>query len=323
MTKLLITGGLGYIGTHVLGMLGKRRDIHTTVFDNLMQNQQPKQIARRYPNIILKAGDIRDRAYVQHIVKDFDIVLHMAAIVGTPACKINPQFAFDINVIGTHNIITSMSENQRLVLLSSTSAYGDKENQTVTEDTSLDPLTEYGVHKKANEISHKLYGKAKTLIVRPATAFGPSEHMRLDILPNTLIFSALDKGRIDLFQANVTRTFIHVEDLARALIYGIDGHFGWDTSYNIGDPKYTMSKGDMARAISKLTKANITTFKGEDPDKRNYIIDFSKMLSAGFHPKKTLASAVTAIRGMMPALSLDPESYSTASRVEMYLYYGQ
>lgn len=321
MTKLLITGGLGFIGTEVLRLLGKRKDIQATVYDNLMHFQDPQYTAKKYPHITLKMGDILDKDYIKYIARGFDVVLHMAAIVGTPACKMDPKFAFDVNVVGTHNIITSLDSTQRLILMSSTSAYGDKEGEIVTEETDLSPLTEYGVHKKANEVSNLLYGKSPFLVIRPATAFGPSEHMRLDILPNTLIFNALEKGYIDLFQANVTRTFIHVEDLARALIYGIDGNFGWNTYYNIGDPKYTMSKGDMAKAIAKLTKASITTLRGEDPDKRNYEIDFSKMTRAGFHPKKTLTSAVNAIRDMMPLLTINPNLYSTASRVEAYLRY--
>lgn len=317
--RLLITGGLGFIGTEVLKQLAKRKDIQVTVLDNLMHFQSPRIIAKQYPHIIFKLGDIRDQSSIKYLASRFDTVLHLAAIVGTPACKVDTRFAFDVNVRGTHNVITSLSEHQKLVLLSSTSAYGDRAGEVVTENTPLAPLTEYGVHKKANEVSHQLHGKARTLIVRPATAFGGSDHMRLDTLPNTLTYDALLRKEIRVFQPEVTRTFIHVQDLARALIYAVDGHFGWDTSYNIGDPKFTITKGEMALSIAKLCGAKCITQSGQDPDKRNYEIDFSKMLNAGFEPKRTLRYAVNQIKQMMPID--DPDALTTAARVERYLLY--
>jgi nucleoside-diphosphate-sugar epimerase len=319
--NLLITGGLGFIGTEVLKILNKRKDIKTTVFDNLMHFQDLPLARKRYPTVDFIVGDIRHRSALHSILPKFDIVLHLAAIVGTPACKVNTRFAYDVNVGGTYNVVSGVRRDQKLILLSSTSAYGDRAGEVVNERSALTPLTEYGVHKKIDEIIANRYSDAPVLVLRPATAFGGSDHMRLDVLPNTLAFDGLSKHKLDIFQPEVTRTFIHVTDLARAFVYAVDSHLGWNTSYNVGNPKLTMTKGEMAKKLAKLTFADITIHDGEDPDKRNYDIDFSKLLNRGFNCRYGFTHLANEMASNINQLKENPVAYSTAYRVEKYLLY--
>lgn len=272
MNDVLLIGGLGFVGTQVcqeLESIGLTFDI----LDNMMSG--PLQIRHRVINV-----DIRDKASLKAIIPQYKTVVHLAGIVGAPACSLDENLSYLINVTGTQNILAAMNKQQRLIFISSTSAYG-KQSDIVTEDTPLAPLTNYGRHKalseqdiKASDIEH--------IILRPATAFGASRRIRVDLLPNTLMYLAATRGEIDLFEPAVVRPFIHVGDFARIIVHALLGKMPWNTVYNIGDPALTMRKVELATYITNMCNAVLSVRDGTDPDQRNYDVSFDRLLATGF-----------------------------------------
>lgn len=273
MKNILITGGFGYVGSQLIELLSKRDDITFTVLDNLMCGNEL--------NVPFIHGDIRDKQLLLNIMPVYDTIVHLAAIVGQPACAIDPAFAFSVNVQGTKNILAAMCPWQRIIFASSSSVYGDKANQRVYEDSSPEPINDYSIHKVQAEWLVR-DSKFPYIILRPVTAFGTAPFTRTDVLVNTLIQEALTTGQIKLYEPNVIRPIIHVYDYARILEWAIDGHLGTYEIYNIGDPDLTMLKGDLAREIALLTGAEIIQSDDISPDLRNYDVVFNKLLSRGY-----------------------------------------
>lgn len=310
--NILITGGCGFVGSRLAQQLHKRHTWNTTILDNLMTGENPN------PDIRLIRGDIRDTYLMKNIVPQFDTIVHLAAIVGVPACSVDEQFAFDVNVIGTQNIARNLAQGARIIFASSTSAYGNKINELVTEETTLSPLTNYGLHKLYNETEIRNQTKSH-IIVRPATAFGLSQRSRIDVLPNTLIYTALTQNAITLFEPDVIRPFIHVYDFARVLEYAIDGHMPFGI-YNIGDPHLTMTKQQLAESIAQMSGVEIVSMSGSDPDKRNYNMSFDKLLVTGFEfNDMALRGAFIQIYEELDNIKAHYDEYNAPFHVKEYL----
>lgn len=309
--SLLITGGMGYVGSQLLSLITS--DWRVTVLDNLLSGPAfdlPKHVK-------LVRGDIRDRELVKRLVLEHDTIIHLAGIVGAPACDIDKQFAFDVNVIGTRNIADYLHHDHRIIYISSTSAYGDKTDMRVDEETPLDPLTAYGQHKMTSEAL--VYNSpASFIILRPATAFGISRRARLDLLPNTLAYLALTKGELDIYQPHVIRPFIHVHDFARVLVHALD-FMPWNEIYNIGNPDLTMRKGELAKMIAWFAGAEITIRDGTDPDCRNYDVSFDKLMNTGFVPECGFEEGFNDISLQLDYLMKNPEQHETPYNVKQYL----
>lgn len=272
MKDVLLIGGLGFVGTQVCQEL-ESTNLTFDIFDNYMSG--PIETQHHVIN-----ADIRDREALFSVIPHYKTIVHLAGIVGAPACSLDEELSYTINVKGTQNILGAMDTKQRLIFISSTSAYG-KQHTLVTEDTPLVPLTNYGEHKAQSELDI-LASDIKHIIVRPATAFGTSKRIRVDLLPNTLAYIAATKGEIDLFEPEVIRPFIHVKDFARVLVYALQGKMPWNTVYNIGDPALTMRKCDLAAYITSVCNARLTLREGTDPDQRNYDVSFERLLNTEF-----------------------------------------
>lgn len=272
MKDVLLIGGLGFVGTQVCQQL-ESTNLTFDILDNYMSG--PLQTRHHVIN-----ADIRDREALFSIVPNYKTIVHLAGIVGAPACSLDEELSYSINVKGTQNILGAMDTEQRLIFISSTSAYG-KQHTLVTEETPLMPLTNYGQHKALSEYDINI-SDIEHIILRPATAFGASRRIRVDLLPNTLAYLAATKGEIDLFEPSVIRPFIHVRDFARIIVHALLDQMPWNTVYNIGDPALTMRKVELATYITNMCNAVLTIREGTDPDQRNYEVSFDRLLSTGF-----------------------------------------
>jgi len=308
----LIIGGAGFVGTALMECLKDRDDV--AILDNFIWGMDIR--VPKYFDVI--HGDIRDVRLLNRIIPQFDTIVHLAGIVGAPACDLDPDLSHSINVQGTRNIVDACSSGQSIIFISSTSAYG-KQSEAVTELTPLVPLTSYGVHKAEGEkiVSN---GKADFIILRPATAFGISQRIRIDLLPNTLAYKALTEGVIDLFEPSVIRPFIHVHDFARVVEHAMNDRLTWNEVYNIGDPSLTMLKQDLAKSIAWMATANVTIREGTDPDQRNYDVSFDKLLGTGFKfSKATLTRGFYEIKKNIEALRKNPGIYSTTYITQKFI----
>jgi len=311
--KILVTGGNGFVGSAVVKQLKEEANHDIAVLDNLMSG------ANIHPDVYLYHEDIRDEFRMSQIIPEFDLVIHLAGIVGVPACSVDEQFAFDVNVVGTQNIVRNLKPGAKIIFTSSTSSYGNKVNQLVTEETSLTPLTNYGLHKLYNETEITRHTN-DYIIVRPATAFGMSLRTRLDVLPNTLIYDSLTLPHLKIFEPHVIRPFIHVYDFARVLVYAANGNMPWTEIYNIGDPNLTMQKGELATEIASYARTSIEYVTGNDPDQRNYNVSFDKLLATGFtFGNFALRHAFTQVEDNFDVIRKNYDQYNTPYNVRKYI----
>lgn len=278
--KILVTGGAGYVGTTLVPQLLKKK-YEVTVFDNLMFGGDYILPFFRFPNFHFVEGDIRDENAVWNVCKDADVIIHLAAIVGYPACRKEPELAKSVNVDGTRNIIKVTSKNQLIIYASTGSNYGAVE-EICTEETPLNPLSLYGQTKTLAE--KMLMDDRTTIGYRFATAFGVSPRMRLDLLINDFTYKAITQGYIVVYESHFMRTFIHVQDMARAFLFAIENQDKMKNQiYNVGSEKMNRSKKD----ICEMIKPHVNFYVhyadiGEDQDKRNYVVSYKKINSLGF-----------------------------------------
>jgi len=288
--KILVTGGAGYVGSVLVPeLLNKSHKIR--VLDNLMYNQSsllPYFINKNFEFI---KGDIRDENAVRRSLKDVDYIVHLVAIVGMPACKKNPPLAEAVNVNGTALLTNLRSRSQGIIYASSVSNYGAA-GGICDEETLPNPLSEYAVTKhRAEEL---VLDAGNVVAFRFATAFGLSPRLRLDLLPNDFTFNALKNKSLIVYEKNFRRTFIHVRDMARAILFAIENFNDLkDGVYNVGHESMNYTKKEVAEAIKQkidyfLYFADIDC----DPDKRNCYISFKKISSKGFKTSITLDEGI-------------------------------
>jgi nucleoside-diphosphate-sugar epimerase len=278
--NILITGGAGYIGTSLIPLLLEGG--HTvTVFDNLTQGGNQLLSFFRNKNFNFVRGDITIKSELEKAVKGHDIIIHLAAIVGFPACKNNPELAYNVNVTGTKNLIEVCDANQIILYGSTGSNYG-KVKEICTEESPLNPLSVYGKTKTAAE--QLLIQRGNAIAYRFATAFGVSPRLRLDLLVNDFTNKCLNDGYLVVYEKNYMRTFIHVADIARSFVFAINNLDKMiNNVYNVGDNSMNYSKEQICNMISKKTKAFIHFEEiGSDADQRNYVVSYDKIKALGF-----------------------------------------
>lgn len=278
--NILVTGGAGYVGTTLVPEL-LRKGYDVTVFDNLMFGGDYILPFFRNKNFHFIEGDIRDEDALWDAAKSSDVIIHLAAIVGFPACRKEPDLAKTVNVDGTRNLIKVTSKNQLIIYASTGSNYGALE-EVCTEESPLNPLSLYGQTKT---LAEKMLMEERTTIgYRFATAFGVSPRMRLDLLINDFTYKAITQGYLVVYEAHFMRTFIHVYDMARAFIFGIENQEKMkDNIYNVGSEKMNYSKKDICEIIKEKTGLYVHYADiGEDADKRNYVVSYKKINSLGY-----------------------------------------
>ena len=279
MKKILITGGAGYKGVLLAEALLQRNYI-VTILDNFMYGFEPVLSFASNKNCTIVKKDIRNLR--KEDVKSYDVIYHLAAISGYPACEANPHSAQMINVNSTRSLTKLLSKNQILVCASTTSMYGKTGNQQ--DETSVPtPVSMYGVTKYKAEtvcLQHK-----NTIAFRFATIFGVSPKMRCDLLLNDFVYKSINERSLVLFDSESVRTFLHVRDAVQAYLMVLHqpGKMLGEI-FNVGSNDMNYSKLELARKIAKHIKIEIIETRLEDPDRRNFVINFDKISRLGFKP---------------------------------------
>ena len=281
--KILITGGAGYLGSTLAEYL-LDNGYSVTVFDNLLYKQLSILHLFKRSKFKFVNGDVRDTEKLLDQVQQHDVIIPLAAIVGMPACKANPQMAIDINFKHIDNIVNVLRDDQKLILPNTNSQYGSSD-QVITEDSPFKPLSLYAQTKCDAEDS--VLKKGNGVVLRLATVFGVSPRMRQDLLVNDFVYKSMVDGYLVLFEAHFKRNYIHVQDIAQTFEFMIRNYERCQgQAFNVGLSTANLSKLELAEKIKEHIPSLVIKqddFK-EDFDKRNYIVSNEKIERLGWKP---------------------------------------
>jgi nucleoside-diphosphate-sugar epimerase len=294
--NVLVPGGAGYVGAVLVPKLIEK-GYYVKVIDLYIYGHDVLAPVKGHPNLKEIKGDIRDQALLEREIPGTDAVIHLACISNDPSFELDPRLGKSINYDAFIPLVDISKRNgiKRLIYASSSSVYGVKEEEEVTEDLPLTPLTDYSKYKAlCEEVLLKKREKGfVTLILRPATVCGYSPRLRLDLTVNILTNHAVNTGEIKVFGGQQMRPNIHIEDVADLYVNAlewpdeaIDGKI-----FNGGyENQRVIEIAEMVRGVVGKEVKIITT---PTNDNRSYHISSEKIKrELGFIPKHTIEDAV-------------------------------
>lgn len=285
---VLITGGAGYIGSilaeHLLDA-GHR----VTVLDNLLFQQRSLLHLASHPNFEFVFGDARDERLLKELLRDADAVIPLVAVVGAPACERDPELARSLNVRAVQLLNRLRSPSQLIVFPATDSSYGSRPGIVCDEETPLRPLSLYAQTKV--EAESEILASPNGVSLRLATVFGASPRIRLDLLVNHFVHTAVTEGALVVFEKDFRRQFVHVRDVADAFRFAIARATQMTgRAYNVGRDDLNVSKGELALRIKAFVPNLLVHFAevGQDPEGRNFVVSHERMRSLGFEPQRSI-----------------------------------
>ncbi|MDJ0677605.1 MAG: NAD(P)-dependent oxidoreductase [Calothrix sp. MO_167.B42] len=294
--KVLVTGGAGYVGAVLVPQLLKA-GYEVKVLDLYLYGKDVLAQVKNHPHLEEIEGDIRDRHLLSKIMPGCDAVIHLACISNDPSFELDPTLGRSINYDAFFDLVDVSKDAgvKRFICASSSSVYGIKETENVTEDLPLMPLTDYSRYKALCE--EVLLSKGEpgftTLIVRPASICGYSPRQRLDLIVNIFTNQAINNGKITVFGGLNKRPSLHIQDMVDFYLKSlewpdeaIDGKI-----FNLGHENYTVKEiADMTRKVVG-DSVEIVTTPTNDP--RSYHISSEKIKQElGFVPAHTVEDAI-------------------------------
>lgn len=294
--RVLLTGACGYVGSVLLNKL-------------LMAGHYVEAIDLQWfgnhTGLPIDKADFRT-----HDFKNIDAVIHLAAIANDPTGDLDPKMTWETNALGTMELADRSAKAgvKHFIYASSGSVYGVSQDDQVTEDSSLFPLSEYNKTKMVAERCVLSYADKMTVqILRPATVCGLSPRMRLDVAVNLLTMQALEKKKITVLGGAQFRPNIHIEDMTDLYMFMLDRP-ELTGIYNAGFENISIIS--IAKVISERLNVPIEVKDSNDP--RSYRMNSEKLLNAGFRPKRTVKMAIVEMIQAYHAKKLkdDPQSYN-------------
>jgi len=287
--NILVTGGAGYLGSILVPELLKAGH-RVTVLDAFIFGQNSLADVCYLENFNVVRGDTRDKILLKELTKDKDIVIPLAALVGAPLCNRDLIGTITINKDAIQTLSEVLSPSQKILMPVTNSGYGiGQDDVYCTEETPLNPISTYGKTKVAAE--EIILQRENSISFRLATVFGMSPRMRLDLLVNDFTYRAINDRFIVIFEGHFKRNYVHIRDVARAFLHGIDNFDKMKgEAYNVGLSNANLSKLELCAKIKEHVP-NFTIMEaqiGKDPDQRNYIVSNEKVEATGFKPIHSL-----------------------------------
>lgn len=331
---VLVTGGAGYVGACLVPKL-LNAGYRVKVLDLYLFGDDVFPAVKDHPALIQIKGDIRDRRIVDESMRGCDAVIHLACISNDPSFELDPLLGKSINYDAFSGLVESAKEKRvrRFIYASSSSVYGVKEEENVTEDLPLQPLTDYSKYKALCE---EVLMRARapgfiTLIVRPATVCGYSPRMRLDLTVNILTNHAVNNRRIKVFGGSQKRPNIHIEDMTDLYVKTL----GWSDeaidgkTYNVGYDNLAVM--EIATLVQDVVGKEIPIETAPTDDLRSYHISSEKIKrELGFIPRHTVRDAIVDLvlafrEGKIPNPMTDIRYYNikTMQAKKLHAPYGR
>jgi nucleoside-diphosphate-sugar epimerase len=291
MKKVLITGGAGYLGsvlTEVL--LGKGYQV--TTLDNLIYKQTSIAPFSFNKNFKFVLGDVTDNSTLRPLVESHDVIIPLAAIVGMPACKAQPELTVKVNYEQVKNITEWITKEQKIIIPNTNSQYGSS-TEIITEESPFKPLSLYAETKCNAEKA--VLDSGNGIVLRLATVFGMSYRMRMDLLVQDFVYKAMTDGYLVLFESHFIRNYIHVRDIANTFLFMIENYDECNNNaFNVGLTSANCTKLELAQTIQKYIPDLViveNNFK-QDFDQRNYMVSNAKLESKGWTPEYSLEDGI-------------------------------
>ena len=293
MKKIFVTGGGGYVGAVLIPKL-LNENYEVTVLDLFIYGEN---VLQTHKNLKKIKGDIRDQVLLKECIKGIDIVIHLACISNDPSFELNPQLGKTINLDSFEPLVEISLKNnvKRFIYASSSSVYGVKKETDVTEDKSLEPLTDYSKYKvECEKILHKYASdNFSPITIRPATVCGFSPRQRLDVVVNILTNLAFHKRNITVFGGEQLRPNIHIYDMVDAYLALISANKNLvhNEIFNAGFENQKVI--NIAKIVKENVGLDVKIDIEESNDDRSYHISSKKIKNIlNFEPKKTIDDAV-------------------------------
>jgi nucleoside-diphosphate-sugar epimerase len=325
METILITGGAGYVGavlTPKLLDLGYR----VKVIDLMIYGED---VIEEHANLEMIKGDIRDQPLLDKLLTGADYVIHLACISNDPSFDLNPDLGRSINLDAFEPLV-KLSQTKgvkRFIYASSSSVYGVKDVENVSEDMVLEPLTDYSVFKADCE---KILAKYKsddfiTVTIRPATVCGYSPRQRLDVVVNILTNFAYHKGSIKVFGGEQLRPNIHIQDMTNlyAELLTMPAEKINGEIFNAGYENQKVIT--LAHTVKEVLGDDINIEVEPTDDNRSYHISSQKIKDRlGFTPQFTIKDAVIELKqafdqGLLPNALDDKRYFNIKTMLDLHL----
>lgn len=298
-TKILITGGFGYVGSNLCQYLSKK-SYEISIIDNLLQNNFNKKILSKNVNFFNIDINNLNKLSKNLNENNYDIVIHLAAIVGDPASKKFPKLTLNTNLKASKKLFKLCLKNKvkKFIFFSTCSNYGLSSGKILLKESS--PLKPLSIYAKTKVDFERFLLKDKNqitkIILRISTLFGVSPRMRYDLTINEFTKYLFLRKKLDVYDLNTWRPYIHLLDLANIVDFFINKKTNFNTKvYNAGIEGANYTKKDICNEILKQLPSRsklISYNKNSSIDKRNYKVDFSKLSKFKIKNKYNLKKGV-------------------------------
>ena len=293
MKRVLVTGGGGYLGSILVPELLKS-GFEVTVLDLFIYSQDSLLDCVSNKNLKVINGDCRDEQTLKSALKEKDIIIPLAAIVGFPACDRDKTAAVSTNLEAIKLLLKLREPEQKIIFPCTNSGYGLGQGDSYCDETSpIEPISLYG--KTKMEAERLVLKSGNSVTFRFATLFGASPRMRTDLLVNDFVYRAVNDRSLVIFEGDFVRNYLHVRDAAKAFIFAIE-HFDEmkGQTYNCGLSDSNLTKTELCEKIKSFIPdfEYINAEYSADPDKRNYYVSNKKIEALGFKPEYSLDDGI-------------------------------
>jgi nucleoside-diphosphate-sugar epimerase len=308
---ILITGGAGYIGSLLTGVL-LQRGYDVTVVDDLLFGGEPLLAYFSHPGFRFLKGDVCDRSVLdrtkQGPANGYDAVVHLAAIVGFPACQaVGKQVSWRYNVESVQRVFDLAEQTcaKRFIFSSTYSVYGlTTDGNSVTEDSALYPQSLYAETKIAAEqylqdVSQT--ARCAPLLFRFATLFGVSPRTRFDLIVNQFVLEAMTHRELIIYQRGYSRSFVHVRDVVEGITRGLAAPAEKIRGqvFNLGSDKGNYTKNEIVSLVQRHVEGVKITHKDLSfgGDMRDITVSFARIRQElGFEPQISVEDGIREVR---------------------------